>query len=92
MTSKEWNVKELIEALKQFPSDAKVYYEMGSSAPRTIARVIRQAPGQDALWQCYWTDKVVRKHRCIRIRCVNGLASLNSGSFLPSENSGLNKG
>jgi hypothetical protein len=29
MEGKEWTVKELVEALKRFPLDAKVYYEMG---------------------------------------------------------------
>src|ERR1700721_2217190 len=38
MADKEWTVKELTEALKQFPSDAKVYYEMGPNGPRTIGR------------------------------------------------------
>lgn len=48
MTSKEWNVKELIEALKQFPSDAKVYYEMGPSGPRTIGKAQYVKPwGED---------------------------------------------
>jgi len=36
MADQEWTVKELIEALKQFPLDAKVYYEMGPNGPETI--------------------------------------------------------
>jgi hypothetical protein len=31
-------VKELIEALKRFPLDAKVYYEMGPNGPGTIGK------------------------------------------------------
>jgi hypothetical protein len=38
MADKEWTVKDLTDALKQFPSDAKVYYEMGPHSPRTIER------------------------------------------------------
>jgi len=29
MASQAWTVKELIEALKKFPPEAPVYYEMG---------------------------------------------------------------
>ena len=48
MTSKEWTVKDLIEALKQFPSDAKVYYEMGPNGPRTIGKAQYVKPwGED---------------------------------------------
>jgi len=38
MADKEWTVKDLLEALEQFPSDAKVYYEMGPNGPGTIGR------------------------------------------------------
>jgi len=38
MAGKEWTVKELIEALKKFPPDAKVYYETGPNGPGTIGR------------------------------------------------------
>jgi len=38
MEGKEWTVKELIEALKAFPLDAKVYYEMGPNGPGTIGK------------------------------------------------------
>jgi hypothetical protein len=38
MPDKEWTVKELTDALKQFPLDAKVYYEMGPSGPGTIGK------------------------------------------------------
>ena len=48
MTSKEWTVKELIEALKQFPADAKVYYEMGPNGPQTIGKAQYVKPwGED---------------------------------------------
>lgn len=36
MAGKDWTVKDLTEALKQFPLDAKVYYEMGPNGPWTI--------------------------------------------------------
>jgi hypothetical protein len=35
MADKEWTVKELMEALKRFPLEAKVYYEMGPNGPAT---------------------------------------------------------
>jgi hypothetical protein len=38
MANKEWTVRELTEALKQFPLDAKVYYEMGPNGPATIGK------------------------------------------------------
>lgn len=38
MEGKEWTVKELIEALKPFPIDAKVYYEMGPNGLGTIGK------------------------------------------------------
>jgi hypothetical protein len=38
MADKEWSVKELTEALKQFPLDAKVYYEMGPNGPGSIGK------------------------------------------------------
>ena len=34
----EWTVKQLIEALKRFPLDAKVYYEMGPNGQGTIGK------------------------------------------------------
>jgi len=38
MADKEWTVKDLTEALKQFPLDAKVYYEMGPNGPGKIGK------------------------------------------------------
>jgi hypothetical protein len=46
MADKEWTVKELAEALKQFPLDAKVY-EMGPNGSRNDRQsAIRQSLGQ----------------------------------------------
>jgi hypothetical protein len=36
MANQEWTVKDLADALKQFPLDAKVYYETGPNGPATI--------------------------------------------------------
>ena len=36
MAHEEWTVKDLMKALKRFPLDAKVYYEMGPNGPGTI--------------------------------------------------------
>ena len=33
-----WTVKDLSEALKHFPPEAKVYYEMGTNGSGTIGR------------------------------------------------------
>ncbi len=38
MANSQWTVKYLTEALKQFPLDAKVYYEMGPNGPGTIGK------------------------------------------------------
>ena len=38
MTDQVWTVKELIEALTKFPSDARVYYEMGPNGVGTIGK------------------------------------------------------
>jgi ABC-type Fe3+-hydroxamate transport system substrate-binding protein len=38
MAQIEWTVKDLAEALKRFPADAKVYYEMGPNGPGTIGK------------------------------------------------------
>lgn len=38
MANKEWTVNDLIEVLRRFPLDAKVYYEMGPNGPGTIGK------------------------------------------------------
>ena len=38
MPDKEWTVNDLIEALRRFPLDAKVYYEMGPNGTGTIGK------------------------------------------------------
>jgi hypothetical protein len=42
-----WTVKDLAEALKRFPPDAKVYYEMGPNGAGTIgkAQYVRACAG-----------------------------------------------
>ena len=40
MADQEWTVKELTEALKRFPVDAKVYYDMGPNGPETIGKAV----------------------------------------------------
>jgi len=37
-TMAEWTVKDLMENLKRYPPDAKVYYEMGPNGPGTIGK------------------------------------------------------
>jgi len=47
MSEKQWAVKDLVEALKQFPEEAKVYYEMGPNGPGSIGKgAIRQGLGR----------------------------------------------
>jgi hypothetical protein len=38
MANQEWTVKDLMDALRPFPLDAKVYYEMGPNGPGTIGK------------------------------------------------------
>jgi hypothetical protein len=38
MTNQEWTVKDLMEALKRFPVEAKVYYEMGPNGPGIVRK------------------------------------------------------
>ena len=38
MADSEWTVKDLADALKRFPLDAKVYYEMGPNGPGSIGK------------------------------------------------------
>jgi hypothetical protein len=38
MADRDWTVKELIEVLRKFPPDAKVYYEMGPNGPGAIRK------------------------------------------------------
>jgi hypothetical protein len=42
----QWTVKQLTEALKSFPADAKVYYEMGPNGPGAIGKALRSALGR----------------------------------------------
>ena len=51
MADKEWTVKELMESLKQFPSDAKVFYEMGPNGTGTIgkAKYVKARSGNDEM-------------------------------------------
>jgi hypothetical protein len=48
MAAQEWTVKQLIEALKKFPLDAKVFYEMGPTGAGTIGKAqYVKARGED---------------------------------------------
>ena len=38
MPEQQWTVKDLVSALKEFPPDAKVYYEMGPNGPGSIGK------------------------------------------------------
>ena len=38
MADRQWTVKDLTEALKRFPEDAKVYYEIGLNGPGTVGK------------------------------------------------------
>jgi hypothetical protein len=46
--AEQWTVKQLTEALKRFPADAKVYYEMGPNGPGAIGKAQYVQPwGED---------------------------------------------
>ena len=48
MATPEWTVKELIDVLKKFPLDAKVFYEMGPNGTKTIGKAqYVKARGED---------------------------------------------
>ena len=48
MAIQEWTVKQLIEALRKFPPEAKVFYEMGPSGAGTIGKAqYVKARGED---------------------------------------------
>jgi hypothetical protein len=48
MGAQEWTVKQLIEALKNFPLGAKVFYEMGPNGTGTIGKAqYVKARGED---------------------------------------------
>jgi hypothetical protein len=48
MAAQAWTVKQLIEALKKFPLDAKVFYEMGPNGTGTIGKAqYVKARGED---------------------------------------------
>jgi hypothetical protein len=48
MANKEWTVKDLTEALKHFPPDAKVFYEMGPNGAGTVGKAqYVKARGED---------------------------------------------
>jgi hypothetical protein len=51
MATQEWTVKQLIEALKRFPLDAKVFYEMGPNGAGTIgkAQYVKARGGDDEM-------------------------------------------
>jgi hypothetical protein len=40
MEAQEWTVKQLIETLKKFPPEAKVFYEMGPNGAGTIGKAL----------------------------------------------------
>jgi hypothetical protein len=48
MADHAWTVRELIEALKKFPLEANVYYEMGPNGAGTIGKAqYVKARGED---------------------------------------------
>jgi hypothetical protein len=48
VATQEWTVKQLIEALKKFPLEAKVFYEMGPNGAGTIGKAqYVKARGED---------------------------------------------
>jgi hypothetical protein len=45
MAAQEWTVNQLIEVLKKFPPEAKVFYEMGPNGAGTVGEgAVREGP------------------------------------------------
>jgi len=56
MADKGWTVKDLMEALKRFSPEAKVYYEMGPNGPGTIGkRNTSRFGARTTNRECSWT-------------------------------------
>jgi len=59
MVTNEWTVRELMDALKRFPLEAKVYYEMAQmdqeqSGKRSMSRSV-----VTTRWECCWRNSRV---------------------------------
>ena len=58
MEAQEWTVKQLIETLKKFPPEAKVFYEMGPNGAGTIGKAqYVKARGGTMSWEYCWTGR-----------------------------------
>jgi hypothetical protein len=62
MEAQGWTVKQLIETLKKFPPEAKVFYEMGPNGAGTIgkAQYVKARGDDDELGEYCWTDRFAR--------------------------------
>jgi hypothetical protein len=56
MAGEGWTVKDLMEALKHFPAQAKVYYEMGPNVPERSERRDTSRSGETKRWECCWKN------------------------------------
>jgi hypothetical protein len=56
MADEAWTVKDLMEALKRFPPQAKVYYELGRTVPEQWDRRNTSRSGETRRWECCWSD------------------------------------
>jgi len=56
MADEAWTVKDLMEGLKRFPAQAKVYYEMDQMAPERSERRNTSRSGETRRWECCWSD------------------------------------
>ena len=62
METQEWTVKQLIEALKKFPPEAKVFYEMGPSGAGTVGKAQYVRAGVRMMsWECCLTGRFARR-------------------------------
>jgi hypothetical protein len=52
MPDEEWTVKDLMEAFKRFPLEAKVYHEMGPNGPGTIGEAQPLKVWGTRIWEC----------------------------------------
>ena len=60
MAAPEWTVRDLIDALKKFPSGAKVFYEMGPNGAGPIGKAqYVKVRGEGDQLGCCWTDSLI---------------------------------
>jgi len=64
MESKEWTVKELMEALKRFPLEARFTTRWAHTAREQSGKRNTSRPGAHlTIWECCWIDRSALRNR-----------------------------